>query len=280
MKGIDISNWQEGTDISTLDIDFLICKATEGTDFVDWTFNDFVQQAMLEKKLFGYYHFAGNGDAKEEAFFFWNNTLGYTGVGIPVLDYEVWGKWSDISWCEQFMERYHEISGVWPVLYISASHCKDFVGSWIPEVCKLWVAGYPAQFTDWYFGEMPYDISPWNEAVIWQFTSSLFGKFDGNISYIDANEWLRMTKPDANKEESEVDMHCLIKPDGADGYVYYDGVNLHGLDHPDEAHYIGELYKEVTGKEIPVIEFGTKEAPKFHRVADAISHGWSQPHMG
>lgn len=204
MKGIDISNWQEGTNLKNLAIDFAICKATEGLDFVDWTCDGFIQQALKKKICFGYYHFASRIDAKREAEFFWNKTVGYTGHGIPVLDYECWvDNYRDVEFCEAFLKQYHKLSGVWPILYISASHCSDFEGSWIPEKCGLWVAGYPAEFVEWYEGDMPYDVSPWPFAAIWQFTDCLFEQFDGDVAYMDSNGWKKYAIGDNLKGKNE-----------------------------------------------------------------------------
>ena len=52
MQGIDISNWQEGLNVHALDIDFCICKATEGVNFVDTTCDGFIQQCK-DKIYFG-----------------------------------------------------------------------------------------------------------------------------------------------------------------------------------------------------------------------------------
>ena len=203
MNGIDISNWQEGTNLSNLKIDFVICKATEGTNFIDWTCDEFIQQAIKKKINFAYYHFAGTGDAKKEAKFFWNNTLGYAGAGIPVLDYEVWGRNNDVKWCEDFLKEYHKISNVWPILYISASHCQEFNDSWIPEKCGLWVAGYPFEMNDWPDGGCPYNCKPWKYCAIWQFTDCLWEKFDGDVAYMDCNGWKKYAIGDNLKGENE-----------------------------------------------------------------------------
>ena len=198
LKGIDVSNWQKGLKPSNLDIDFCICKATEGITFVDAWCDGFIQDCIKNGILFGYYHFAGMSDPRKEAEFFWNNTLGYTGYGIPVLDYESWSAARvHMTWCEKFMYRYHELSNVWPVLYISASHCDDFRNSWIPSKCGLWVAGYPADYPSWPDADdMPYDVSPWPFAAIWQFASDFKlkgynGELDADLAFMDAAAWMK-----------------------------------------------------------------------------------------
>lgn len=176
---------------SEFDIDFCIAKATEGTWFVDSYCDGIVQNCITHDVLFGYYHFASHTDAHAEAKYFWNNTLGYSGFGIPVLDYECW-KGNDVAWCEEFIDAYHRFSGVWPILYISASHCPEFEGSWIPKRCGLWIAGYPQAYDCFAGIEMPYLTGPWEFAAIWQFTSSLrLGNWtlDGDYAFMDEKGW-------------------------------------------------------------------------------------------
>lgn len=195
IKGIDISNWQANLIPSNLEIDFCICKATEGTGFVDKFCDAFIQNCKSKGILYGFYHFAGTSDPYLEARFFHENCLGYIGEGIPVLDYEVWGLNDDVSWCELFLAEFHRLAGVWPLLYISASHCNDFANSWIPQTCGLWVAGYPQNYTSWPDNDsMPYEIYPWDFVAIWQFTSSLMlpgygSALDGDLAYMDTKAW-------------------------------------------------------------------------------------------
>lgn len=217
MKGIDISNWQANLIPSKLDVDFCICKATEGTGFVDKFCDAFIQNCKSMGILYGFYHFAGTEDPYSEAQFFYNNCKGYVGEGVPVLDYEVWGLNDDVGWCELFLAEFHRLAGVWPLLYISASHCNDFANSWIPQTCGLWIAGYPTDMKEFplinadgdFKGivekqtqkdkyiltvEMPYDCAPWDFVAIWQFTSGLRlegynGSLDGDIAYMDEKGW-------------------------------------------------------------------------------------------
>lgn len=199
IRGIDISNWQAGLNPGTLDIDFAICKATEGTSFVDPECYKFIQDLKRNGKKWGFYHFAGGGNAITEAEYFLQHTKGYDKQGIPVLDYEIWGNSGDVEWCEWFLMHYHANTGVWPLLYISASYCKDFQGSWIPDKCGLWVAGYPKQYTAYPVNhKMPYDVSPWKFAAIWQFTSSLNldgTPLDGDYAYMSRDNWNAYANP-------------------------------------------------------------------------------------
>lgn len=213
MRGIDISNWQSGLQPSKMNVDFCICKATEGTGFVDKYCDSFVSDCRKHKIPFGFYHFAAGYNARKEAEYFYDNCKGYFGKGIPVLDFEI-DTANNRNWCEQFLRRVHDLSGVWPMLYISASRCSQYHGSWIPDKCGLWVAGYPYTATSFIDDPMPYDIEPWSFAAIWQFSSQLIlpgyvGKLDGDLAYMDKNAWAKYAgkaKEDSKSKKTVDDM--------------------------------------------------------------------------
>ena len=196
LKGIDVSNWQSDLDIGNIsdEIDFCIMKATEGLGFTDPSCDRHVQQCIENGLLWGFYHFARENDPFSEADYFYRECKGYIENGIPVLDYETENA-SNAGWCEQFMQAFYELSGVYPMLYISASRVPQYSESWIPDKCGLWIAGYPYDAKIFTYDVMPYEIFPWSICAIWQFTSSLrlggyAGSLDGNMAYMDANAWM------------------------------------------------------------------------------------------
>lgn len=197
LKGIDVSNWQKGLTPSTLDIDFCIAKATESNWFVDGCCDGFIQNCIANDILWGFYHFNGNADPIDEANFFVENTRNYFGHGIPVLDYEVAND-NDRSWVEQFVQRVYDLTGVWCMVYTSASWLPRFQGSWVCQKCGLWLAGYPYPATSWRYDDPPYGSYPWEFIAIWQFTSSLQigwnSGLDGDIAYMDADAWMKYAK--------------------------------------------------------------------------------------
>ena len=245
MRGIDISNWQEGLNVHALDIDFCICKATEGVDFVDFTCDNFIQQCKDKNILWGFYHFARENNPEKEAEFFYNNCKGYIKKGIPILDYET-ENYSNVKWCERFIKKFHELSGVWCVIYLSASRCAEYNGSWIPEKCGLWVAGYPEYYTRWISQDVPYDISPWKFAAIWQFTDCLiihgyWEKLDGDIAYMDKEAWMKyaQSSPNPQKEDN------YEKPEKSiDDLVLETILGEYG-DNEDRKRMLGDKYNEV-----------------------------------
>lgn len=192
LKGIDVSNWDYDLQVGSLDVDFVICKATEGVGFKDWTFDDFAHDTMESDKLLGFYHFLRSGNGEKQADYFYSYVSQFIDIGIPVLDYEID---EPVTTCEQFMQRFYNLTGIWPMLYASASRLHEFNDSWIPEKCGLWVAGYPKAVYGFEPMEMPYEIAPFDDVAIWQFTDSLElpdargYALDGNYAYMDKAGW-------------------------------------------------------------------------------------------
>lgn len=187
LKFIDISNWQAGFDPATAPVDGVICKATEGLNYVDPKCDGFIQKADGAGKLWGFYHFAGSGDPLAEAAFFYRNTMNYCGKGIPVLDWE--GQQS-VNWVNQFVNQYHNLTKVWPWIYANPWR---FNQGGVESNCARWVASYPsvtapthAIAEGWKCPEADGNV------VAWQFASDCpvgGWKLDGDLFYGDAAAW-------------------------------------------------------------------------------------------
>ena len=201
LNGIDISNWQRGIDLSKVPCDFVICKATEGTGYVNPDCDRAYQQAKANGKLLGVYHYANGGSAEAEADYFLNNIKGYIGEAILCLDWE----WQDNAlcgtggparaWISKWCNRIVEKTGVKPLIYASASLYKEVSG--IGDY-GLWIAQYADN------NATGYQAHPWNEGAydcaIRQYSSS--GKLAGynrNLDldkfYGDATAWHKYANP-------------------------------------------------------------------------------------
>ena len=207
MYGIDVSNWQAGLNLKDLHaVQFCIFKATEGLNFVDPSFNDFSNQCQTLQIPFGFYHFASTNEPEAEAEFFKDCVADLIGYGLPVLDYEISNR-NNVEWVERFCYWFNYLTGMYPIIYMSASMCAQFKGSWVADTCKLWVAGYPVDYDYWTNDQMPYNVSPWNSCIIWQCTSNLHttgysGRLDGDISYIDKDEWQELCEGEIMTDET------------------------------------------------------------------------------
>lgn len=194
LRGIDISQWQ-GIGTSDLAQDFVIIKATEGDGYTDPSCDAHYQRAKAAGKLLGVYHFArpdlGNS-ATAEANWFVSQIEGYIGEAILVLDWEV-QQWRT-DWAKEFLDRVKELTGVKPLIYMSASQVNAYDWSAVAAAdYGLWIAGYPAAYNvpnppEPSEGDMPYGIGAWSFWAIWQYTSSA-GTLDRDIAQMDADAW-------------------------------------------------------------------------------------------
>lgn len=192
LKGIDVSHWQKGLDIASTGAQFVICKATQGTTIVDPCCDSHYQAAKRLGLKLGVYHYASGGDPVAEADFFVKNIQGYIGEAILVLDWESnqnprYGEHA--SWCLKFLNRVKELTGVKPLIYMSASVIK--LADWSPVVKEnygLWVAGYPDNRDSWDIPDFKWNVTPWPFYAIWQYTSS-GGRLDRDVFSGDAAAW-------------------------------------------------------------------------------------------
>ena len=200
LKGIDISNHQRGLDLSKIDCDFVIIKATEGKSHVDQYCDGFFQQALSLGKKLGIYHFANNSDntAKQEADWFIQNTQGYIGKAVPVLDWED-NITDNVPWALEWLQRVEEAYGCKPLIYMSESVVNRY--DWSPVANAnygIWVAKYRDNLPDYNYdmskaGNMP-SIKYWSTMALWQWTSTgrlngWNGNLDCDVFYGDAAAW-------------------------------------------------------------------------------------------
>lgn len=203
MYGVDVSSWQGGQSDRWSDASFVIAKATDGVRFVDTSCDEFIQEAIRNGKLFGFYHFMNGkhkSSAREQAEYFYNNCKNYFGYGIPCLDFEdsseEYGgaviKYGP-SFAKEFLDRLYELSGVRALIYMSASVTTMFDWSAVAKDYALWGAGYP--YTSSYDdpGTSIYNWGAFEWPAIHQYSSE--GGLDRNRAYMDVEAWHKFANP-------------------------------------------------------------------------------------
>ena len=228
LNGIDISNYQRGLDLNVVPCDFVICKATEGTNIVHNTCDPWIQDCKRLGKLWGFYHFLAGGDPVAEADFFVDNTINYFGEGVPVLDYEMYGRIGTAG-AKRFLDRVYERTGVRCVVYMSRSVCTEEDWSQIAPNHALWVAQYANNKPTGYQSDPWFpkgSIGAFQAVTIHQYTSTgrlagYNGNLDLDIAYVDADGWKRIAMGDRKPAEPEVPSVPL--PDALKGFVDLDG---------------------------------------------------------
>lgn len=215
LKGIDVSGhngwpFNSVTEAGYLESDFVIVKATQGTGFVNSGFSGAADRTLGDGKLLGFYHYASGGDARAEAEHFWSIASAYNCRGIPVLDFEQYQNmpaWNDEDWPLAFVTRYHDLSGVWPMVYVSAAY--RYKVAECADHCALWVAGYPrSNITTWENLSFGYKINPWKSWTVWQFTSA--GGLDRNWGNLTREAWAAISHGDG--EVNNVGDPGIVEP--------------------------------------------------------------------
>lgn len=204
MNGIDVSNWQAGINLAAVPADFVIMKATQGTNYISPDCDRQYQQAKKAGRLLGVYHYVAGGNAIAEADYFVNNIKGYIGEAILVLDWEIEQNhaWGNYEYLKQVARRVKERTGVIPIIYSMAG-----IYNGISAVAKelnagLWIAQYADN------NPTGYQAHPWNEGAygcaIRQYTSAgrlpgYGGNLDLNIAYMDRNAWMKYAAKSGSK---------------------------------------------------------------------------------
>lgn len=186
---LDTSNWQGWYSPALTGADAVIVKATEGIEFVDPYCDSIIQQAIAAGMPWGFYHFAGDGDAVAEAVHFINNCRNYFGSGIPVLDWE--GN-QGVGWVNAFVETVHEQTSVWPWIY---GNPWRFNQGGVNPNCARWVASYPDVASPTWSQAQGWDCPAADGNVVaWQFCSDgtvngIAGDVDLDLFYGDKEQW-------------------------------------------------------------------------------------------
>ena len=200
LKGIDISGYQEGINLSAVPADFVIMKASQGTWYTQTDFVRQYSQAKSAGKLLGCYHYAEGTDYKKEADYFLNVVGSRIGECILCLDWEstdnsTFNSGNDKTWVKNWCDYVYSKTNVKPLVYISASYRNRIegigdYGLWIAQYADMNVTGYQE--------------TPWNEGAytcaIRQYSSC--GRLSGYSSNLDLNKfygdkaaWLKYANP-------------------------------------------------------------------------------------
>lgn len=146
VKAIDVSQWQGSIywgDVKSDGIDIAIIKTSGGDAglYVDAKAYANYNAAKSAGIAVGQYHFAGGQNATNEADFFIAAVSPLEQDDVLVLDWEV-PHANPVAWCLEFVNRVHDRTGIWPMIYMNASTAGAY--NWAPVFvnCGLWVAAW------------------------------------------------------------------------------------------------------------------------------------------
>ena len=200
LHGVDISAWQAENYkeiIERPDCDFVICRATDGTD-VDPICDKAYQYAKSKGKLLGVYFFGYPElhDAEEYAQFCAKVTEGYVGEAIFILDCE---RGPTIDWILAWVKEFERLTGVKPLVYANLNKAESL--DWAPIIENgnpLWLAYYYADDGEYY--DIPDDVEEWptDRILLHQYTTAGLGgeseSLDLDVFFGDKEAWQALAK--------------------------------------------------------------------------------------
>lgn len=208
LNGFDVASYQAGMNVSEVAGDFVLVKATEGTDYTNPEFNGHAKQTLSAGKKLGVYHFIRNdSDIKQQADYFLTVVKPYIGKAMLVLDFEnttgsTIQNQAGVGLAKQWLDYVYQQTGVRSVLYtgISCENSLDW-SSVVKANYGLWIAQYNNYNV--VNGYQPRDLygslKHWKTAVMFQYTSTgrlpgWNGTLDFDVFYGDKSAWDKYAK--------------------------------------------------------------------------------------
>ncbi len=231
-NAIDISSHQAGINIAAMTTtQAVIIKATQGLTYVNPYYKKHYDDTKKAGKLVGVYHYFGGNDPVKEAEFFWHHYKEHIGEAIPVLDWEGYQNrkfTAGPSVVKAFIERFYQLSKVYPIVYMSKSVCRSYNWAWVAQRCGLWVAQY-ANYHQTDYQTRPWTdnkgTGAWKQISIFQYSSSgrvkgYNANIDINICYMDADGWKRFANGDRKLQETAENIDLFPGVDDDHDYIW------------------------------------------------------------
>lgn len=211
MNGIDISDvqWKGGLRdivgfVRQNSIDFVIIKCTRGEGTVNESFKPWADALTAAGIPWGAYHFLNNNSTEPGASKEFDNFMKYfapyIGKAAIFLDYENedMGFAVGEGYAKEWLDKVKDATGVTPIIYTQQSRVNR-LGAIHAAGYPLWVAKYGKnpKITEFNPDQKCDGISPYSEALIFQYSSNLYltgygGKLDCNVFYGDAADWQKL----------------------------------------------------------------------------------------
>lgn len=145
---------------------------------------------------------------------------------VPAVDWESYqnASWGNSNYVRQFVDEYHNLSGVWPLIYVQESAINQVANC--AKDCGLWVAKYPSMdWKSWNVPNMKVNTIPWSTYTIWQFTGD---NMDRNLVNTTRDGWKKLAKGSKSKIEKK---SSWVKKSGT--FTLAEDLHLHESPHID-----------------------------------------------
>jgi len=229
LKMVDVYSDSPRSYATQSGVDIIMVKATQGTGYVNPRCDTDYQAAKRAGKMLGFYHYCGGGNPEAEAKYFYKNTKNYVGEAVPAVDWESDqnASWGNTDYVRRFVDEFHKLSGVWPLIYVQASSINQVANC--AKNCGLWVASYPSMdWKSWKLPNMNVKTSPWPTYTVWQFTGD---NMDRNVVNTTKEGWKKLAKGSSKAEAKPKKKSSWVKKSGT--FVLDQSLKLHKSPHID-----------------------------------------------
>lgn len=226
LKMVDVYSGSPKSYATQSSVDVTMVKATQGTSYVNPHCDRDYQAAKNAGKLLGVYHYCGGGSATAEARYFYKNIKGYIGEAVPAVDWESNQNrsWGSSHYVRKFIDEFHRLSGVWPLIYVQASALGQVANC--AKDCGLWVASYPSMnWKSWKIPDMRVNTYPWSTYTAWQFTGD---NMDRSLVNTTCKGWEALAKGSKAKPKKK---SSWVKKSGT--FVLGQTLEIHKTPHID-----------------------------------------------
>ncbi|CAM3204274.1 GH25 family lysozyme [Lactiplantibacillus plajomi] len=217
LHGFDVASYQADMNVGKVPGDFVLVKATEGTNYINPEFSKHVKQTVASNKKLGIYHFIRNDSSvKKQADYYLTTIKKYIGEAMLVLDFEN-TKGSSIQnqngvrLAKQWLDYIYKKTGVRAVLYTGLS-CENTLdwSSVVKSNYGLWIAQYNnyKPVTGYTPRDLYGSLKNWETAVMFQYTSNGYltgwtSGLDLDVFYGDTSTWDKYAKATKTVTESK-----------------------------------------------------------------------------
>ncbi len=182
LRGVDLSHYDGAVDFKQLQaagIDFVFLKATQGTGYVDPTYQSHITAVKATSLLHGAYHFfEPKSDPESQANHFISQVKNSGNTLPPVLDIEITQDQSADAikaGVKVWLELVEEALGCKPMLYSYGDFWQENLGAEFNDYA-FWLADYASQPT------VPKGLENWR---LWQYSDK--GQVPGVEHSVDMN---------------------------------------------------------------------------------------------
>lgn len=186
--GIDISSHQAGLHIAAIWCDFVIVKVSEGTGYENPFWRAQAEATLAAGKRLGFYHFASDEDAGEQARYFLDRARAYAGRATFWLDWEADAVGLGPRPALAFLNQVAAETKSTPGFYTYQNVLSSFDWSAVAARFPLWVAGGP-DYSDYgrSYSDPPTPNVPYwgGGALVHQYTED--GRLPGYSGTLDLN---------------------------------------------------------------------------------------------